>query len=348
MAKTTKQSKRGGRAAGTAPVTKKGRAKKGRAQEVVPAPEPVVVDERINSRAVLVRVSISTWTARRFDKRVTEEVNRKHAATETAGRYNKHLFGGSEYSKAHSAVLAAASAARLAHYENTLPWEDDGWRLVSNANLMEYRKAVAAAARRFEDALKEFLDQYDTLREQARDLLNGMYDPNDYPSRDEVARKFSMRVDYSTLPVSGDFRLDDLPADQITEIRDSIQSRVERGIAEAMRAAWDRLYEPLANIYERLTDPKLNEEGARGAAQRASIREVLIDNALASADVLGRLNITNDPQLEAMRKQVVDALTGLDVKQLREDQEARAEVAQKADAILSAMRGIYGGPEAKE
>lgn len=350
MARTKKQqttdaaSKKG--AARTA-AKRGGRAKQERADEqVAPAPAPTVtVDAGINSRAMLVKVSLSTWTARRFDKKVTDEVNKKHAATETAGRYNKHLFGGSEYSKAHSAVLAAAGAARLAHYENTLPWEDDGWRLIGNANLFEYRKAVAAAAQRFEDARAEFLDQYDELREQARDLLNGMYDPDDYPSREEVARRFSMTVDYSTLPVSGDFRLDDLPADQIAEIRDSIQSRVERGVGEAMREAWNRLYEPLANIHERLTDPKLEQEGARGAAQRASIRDVLIENALASADVLGRLNITNDPQLDAMRKQVVDALTGLDAKQLREDKDARAEVASKADAILAQMRGIYGGPE---
>ena len=72
-----------------------------------------------------------------------------------------------------------------------------------------------------------------------------------------------------------------------------------------------------------------------------------IEAALAEAnanlaDVLTRLNVTDDPDLEAMRKRVADELADLDPKVLREQPKARAKAAKSATAILDAMKGLYG------
>ena len=46
---------------------------------------------KLSDKALLVQLSISQWTARKYDKRATEQVNNANNAAMTAGRYNKSL-----------------------------------------------------------------------------------------------------------------------------------------------------------------------------------------------------------------------------------------------------------------
>src|SRR5690606_3160831 len=117
--------------------------------------------DAIHSRAVLVSLRVSVWTARRFDRRVTEDTNQRHAAGRDAGRYNKNLLGGDVES--HQAVRSAAEAARRVHYENTLPWSDEGWRILPTAHRTRYDEAMRAARRNFESAVDDFVSEYPAL-----------------------------------------------------------------------------------------------------------------------------------------------------------------------------------------
>ena len=68
----------------------------------------------ISARAMLVCLKISAWTARKFDKRVTKEVNEARGASEDAGRYNKMLLPGD--AEAYRTLVKVCNAARGDHY----------------------------------------------------------------------------------------------------------------------------------------------------------------------------------------------------------------------------------------
>ena len=70
----------------------------------------------INSRALLVNLSISTWSARKFDRAISDEIAAQHNAARDAVRANKSLIQGDSY----KALIRAAQAARTAHYFHTL------------------------------------------------------------------------------------------------------------------------------------------------------------------------------------------------------------------------------------
>lgn len=292
----------------------------------------------IHSRAMLVTVGVSVWSARRFDKKVTEEVNREHAASDEAGRYNKHLFA--DKAPSHKEVMRLAGQVRATHYANTLPWDDEGWRLLPSANYDAYTKAMRAIRAEFEAAVEAFLAEYPDLVIAAKDALNGLWKEDDYPGVNEIRRKFSMGIEYSPVPAAGDFRLD-LPADQVLEIERTVKDRVERATQAAMRDAWQRLYDVVKRIHVRLTADKVQADVLTGP-DKASIRNSLIESAQETAEVLARLNATQDPALEALRKRVLDELTQVDAVTLREDRTAREETAAKAAAILDAMKEFYG------
>ncbi len=101
--------------------------------------------KNLTDKAILVNVQISQWTARKFDNKVTSEVNKKHK-TKDAGRFNKILIG-VEHLKEISQI---ANKARTYHYDNTTPWSDSGERLLSNLNYFDYIQNISALQDEFD------------------------------------------------------------------------------------------------------------------------------------------------------------------------------------------------------
>jgi hypothetical protein len=293
----------------------------------------------IHSRAMLVRLSVSCWDGRRFDKKITDEVNNSHAASKDAGRYNKQLLGGKKNAPSHADAVSAGGNARQRFYKETLPWTDEGWRLLPTANYEKFTDAMRKMRTEFEGSVETFLAEYPSLKEAARALLNGMYREEDYPTVEALRGKFRFSIEFSPVPSQGDFRLD-LPADQLEEIERGTASRVEQATKAAMEDAWGRLREVVGKVRERLTG--VQTEGKK-KGQPKIFRDSLIENVAELADVLSRLNVTDDPDLEAMRQRVENELADLEPKKLREDSKARTKAAKSADDILRAMEGLYGG-----
>jgi len=64
-------------------------------------------------------------------------------------------------------------------------------------------------------------------------------------------------------------------------------------------------------------------------------RDSLITNAVELCELLTKLNVTNDSKLEQARKQLEVAMVGVTPKELREDDDLRADTKAKVDQILS-------------
>ncbi|MDA3813714.1 MAG: hypothetical protein PF570_05610, partial [Candidatus Cloacimonetes bacterium] len=109
----------------------------------------------LNDKAMLVYLNISIWTARKYDKKISTEVENKYGADE-AGRYNKILIA----KKNLSNIQKIISSARAFHYENTLPWSDNGGRLLPSANYFGYVKAIQCFKDDFEREVINFLRVY--------------------------------------------------------------------------------------------------------------------------------------------------------------------------------------------
>lgn len=281
----------------------------------------------IHTRAMLCSLRISSWTARKYDKRISEQVNKEHGAASDAGRYNKMLIPADAPS--YKELTRVVSEARDIHYKQTLAWSDEGWRLLPTKNYMTYAPEMRAVKEKFEAALDRFMDDYPTLREAARVRLNGMYRDEDYPSGIDLLNRFLFRIEYSPLPAEGDFRVK-LAGDEIRELESRTSQRIQHAVEEAQKDARDRLYECVSHIYERLSDPT------------AVFRDSLILNAQEMCDMLVRLNVTDDQQLEGLRRAVEQQIATAEPESLRENKRLRAQTAQSAADILEQMRGVYG------
>ena len=133
----------------------------------------------ISDRAMLARLSIRQWTARKLDKRITREVNRQYGAAANAGNYNKMLVD----SPLLAAVEKVRGQAREFHLQNTLPWLDNGARILPAKHFLEYSNVMRGLRERFEAAAAEFSANYSQFVDDARRSLGDLFDPEDYPDR---------------------------------------------------------------------------------------------------------------------------------------------------------------------
>lgn len=278
----------------------------------------------IASSSLLVELSISCWTARKLDKKVSMEVDSAKNTKVKAGNYHKHLLAGSP---ALEAVTKYAAQARLWNNMNSLPWSDNGQRIVTAAQFFGGFKAqLDQHKQNFEELTANFLQQYPTLISAAAFQLGDLFDRNEYPAVEEIAHKFRFHYTVSPVPTAGDFRVDigeQAKAELAQQYTEHFNSRLDT----AMRDIWKRLHECLLHMSDRLTD---GQDG-----QRNRFHATLLSNAEELVGLLHRLNITNDPALEDARQQLSRAISGVDIDDLKEEPAVRDEVRQKVDDILA-------------
>src|SRR5579859_6344982 len=127
----------------------------------------------LNERAMLASLTVSRWQATLTDKKITSEVATAHNVTERrAGRYRKYAIDVS--APTFKAVVSAASDIRHKHYFHTLPWGQDGARILTAKNFETYSADMRKLRLAFEAAADAFADDYPRLHDNAKAELNGM------------------------------------------------------------------------------------------------------------------------------------------------------------------------------
>lgn len=279
----------------------------------------------LNDRALLVQLSISQWTARKFDKRTTKEVADAHGTTTAAGRYNKALLPMNDLL---DHVHKKSTHIRTKYYDNTLPWGIDGTQMLPTSNYLQFMTEFRKERDEWNILVNNFVDNYDTLKDDAKRILGSLYDPADYPSAVDIRAKFHM--DMAVYPVpSTDFRVA-IASEELSRIQQDVERRVKDAEQAALQEVWQRLFDRVKHMAEKLADPK------------AIFRDSMVENAREICALLPRLNFNDDPNLEAMRQQV-EATLLKHPEALRNDPDLRRDTAAEAKAIMDKMSVFMGG-----
>ena len=157
----------------------------------------------LSSRAMLCSLSIGMWSARKHDPEASEEIAQRHGAQADAGRYHKVLLP----KAALAEIQKIVSDARQEHYFMTLPWDDNGYRVLPAAAYMDHTERMRDLSNRFSPAVETLAQQFGQLVEEAKVRLGGLFRPEDYPSPEELRSKFSFDTKVMPLSDAGDFRV---------------------------------------------------------------------------------------------------------------------------------------------
>jgi hypothetical protein len=295
-------------------------------------PTGITPSVALNQRALLCGLKIGQWSPNKKDKEVGREVASQkgvHGITaDKAGKYVTRLIPDSDKL---TRVSEIARAAREAYYQKSLPWSQEGQRIVSAELWLNLNIELLKLKGDFEKAVQEFINEFPTLQAQAQQTLGQLYRVEHYPSQTELLEKFTWEVSVLPVPVGGDFRVD--LGETTTELyKARIQAETEQAVKKAMQDAWKRLREPVQAMAERLGQPD------------AVFKNTLTLNVEEAVNNLAALNLTDDPAFSGIITEVKDKLTGFTPDQLRTDKATRAEVAKDAKSLLDAMSAYFGTP----
>ena len=283
----------------------------------------------IHERALLVSLKLSSWSARKFDAEVTAEVNEQKEAASDASRVNKGLMPqrvkGAKRTEQNSyhQLCSYMTATRNLFYEKTLLWrEDGGERLLPFAAATEFRNMMVERKAEIERLTGVFVREYPALKEANKKKLGKMFQESDYPTVADMRSRFSMHIEYNPIPAADLTARNGMLSELARELNQQHEERLQRAVNNAMGQAWDRLYEVVEHMHERLSTPG------------AIFRDTLVENLREMCNALGPLNATGDPRLEDLRRRAIERLTVHSVDTLRANDIERTRTAEAADALL--------------
>jgi len=277
----------------------------------------------IASSAMLVELSISSWTARKLDKKVSTQVDLDKQTKTRAGNYNKNLLAGTGFL---DTITKYAANARAWHISQTLPWSDNGLRLLPMSNFMTYKQNLTTLETNYQALVDKFIIAYPNLVSAAAFQLGDLFNRDEYPEAEKIVNKFKFTVNYLPVPMAGDFRID-IGEEAKAELIKNCERAYNDRLNNAMKDAWSRLHECLMRMSERLAN---NEKG-----EKKIFRDSLVENAVELVDLLKHFNLTGDTNMELARNELAVAIMNHDADDLRESFVARESVKKKVDDILS-------------
>lgn len=292
---------------------------------------------KLSERAILVTLHTGAWTGSLVDREVTEEVSEANNADKTgAGRYSKQIVAGRFLSTVNSKV----SQIRRTHFALSLPWEDNGARILATRGYENYCQQIRRGRLAIEAAAREFVKGMDVYIDEAKTRLGDMFDASDYPEADEIRERFYVRFDTDKVPESGDFRAS-LTKDQVKAVVTEIEGRTKERIESAMHNCFERVAEVTGKMAEKLRDFEPATGKGKGQRGKAAFRATLVYNVKELAELLPDLNITGDKRLDQLQRDLLKLCDpDMPPEVLRIDAKARKKVADEADRIFKKVKAF--------
>ena len=224
-----------------------------------------------------------------------------------------------------SNVSSAINAVKKYHRTNTVPWDYDGTGVMRSIQYPEYAKVMRGLIDKYHDAVKKYIDNFLSLKNNAMTFLGKLYDEKDYPSEYELNQKFKIDLEVLPIPRANDFRVD-LPAEAMKEIEKKLKDSEEKKMKEAMAKLFKRLYDPVKHMVEELSKDK------------SRIHRSLIGNIEKIVEILPDLNLLEDAALEDLRKEVEEKLCQISIEEIRESNYVKSETKDTAKKLANKIK----------
>ena len=275
----------------------------------------------LSDKAMLAAVHIGMIGLTKKDIDATQVVIDQKNATKNAGNYSKNLIVKEDLKP----ITRIASAARAFHNEMTLPWGENGLRLLPAKKFLDYSKEISNLESKFEMAVADFIADYDTKIKNAEVELGDMFNLEDYPDSSELTSIFTFKKELTNIEDPNDFRVK-LQDSEVEKLKEEIASRINNRQAEAMKELWNRLYEVVSKLVVKLQD-----------SDNPIFRNSLINNIIDMTALLPDLNVMDNADLSTMCNEIQAKLCSLDPVALREKDDLKEEAIKSGKEILETM-----------
>jgi len=278
----------------------------------------------LQEKACLVTLTVKQWTARKLDKRANRDIVCAHGNDVDWTKVSKALLP----DESIKPLRQFCREIRAYHYTMTLPWDDAGARIISTKAYFEYVQQMNTFADEFNVRVERLCQDYENLKAQARQHLNGLFNASDYPKN--VRARFGFETHFSPIPIGDDMRIS-IGQYELDKVRQDIEAQTKELLSSAVGDICERIKTVVSACKDKLADSK------------AVFRDTLITNITDLCGIIPMLNILDDPAIDQLANRMRNELTQVAPDDLRKHPKQRAAVANKAQSILDGMSGLMGG-----
>lgn len=287
-------------------------------------PSPVLADFGCRNVIVKFRSSLNTGNIR--DKKLTAESIQEHGVTGKRLSVRKYIMQGAELNE----VINLIQSARNYLNSKSLPWLDEGIRIVPATHILDLTGEMKDRIRKILVAREKLLLKYEEIIERDKKELNGTFDIADYPSPDSLREKFN--ADIEIRPVATDFRVTGIDAAVQRTIQDQVASSIETAVKEAKHYQLEQVHQLLTHLHDKLS---VKDKGFKVTS---------IENVINACDDIRNLALVDDPEMFKLAESVASVFKNVNADNLRENETERKEVADasfaKLKEIEEAMKGF--------
>lgn len=287
----------------------------------------------ISNSTMLAHLSIGMWNGYKLDKERSAQVTEDAGAAADSARVNKHLVPRESLSR----LVSAANKLRIHFYSQTLPWSDNGDRLLPRLNYVDFMQKHNVLKEEFTAEVDQFCTLlYPSIIAQARFRMGAMFVRDDYPHESQLRQKFDVSFELLPVATAGDFRVE-LDEKQADAIRADIEARTSERIAKAAAEPMRQMLEAVKHFHVRL---KALDESEAGEGRKAPFYAKRIEDLAELAKLMPKLNFTNDPAIDAMCQRVYGLVQGQTPKTLKDNPEERTATMLAAEDIMADIGGF--------
>lgn len=270
---------------------------------------------------MLVSLRMSCWLPGLIDREITEAIAQQHnVRASRAGRYQKYTID--PKTPSYLAVRRALGELRTRFYWHTLPWAHRGVRILPAVSFAQYSDEMRKGSQQFIDCVESFCNEWPRLKTLALAETHGLVKPEDFPAN--VRDRFGVELQVMPIPTVGDFRVamaDEDAARLKAQMQEGVDAQIREALVLATREPYERLYELVKNMCQRLADPD------------GKFHDTLITNVRDLCAVMPALNITGDANLQQVTALAEKMIANIEPQQLRDVPILRERVAVDAAAL---------------
>lgn len=273
----------------------------------------------IKEKAILTSWKMKSWSAIKSDSEISREVERIAGAKSGSYKSTKSLID----PKALSEIKSIYGQSKKYHEAVTMPWFDNGYRILPATKYLEYAGKMREFKSDFEKAVQSISDNYSGYIKQAQLDLGTAFKLHEYPTAYEIEKAFSFNAGFMPLPDFQDFRID-LNDSEISALQKEMKEQQAQAVKAMETDLFNRLYKAVEKIVERLSD---NDN---------TFKDSLFSNLQEVLDIIPEMNITENKELEKLCKAVKKEVLK-DSQSVRDDAKLRGEVAKSAETLLDTL-----------
>lgn len=297
----------------------------------------------LRTRAMLAKLRIELWGNTVADAKVSCEIAEKYKSKPEYGKYVKNKINPVHLEP----IRSCAQKARKLHAYLTSPWMDDGSRLIAAVGHSAHKRQLQHELRdEFYELRLDFRKyKYEMAKEEAREALNGLFNPDDYPPSSVIESHFSYGVSYFPVPSAEDFRVN-LGEEDVMAIKQDIEVQLSTIFEAARVDTFHRIYDLIGETVDKLeefhrvefVDPISGEVKIR---MMKAFQDSLVTNIQRLMDTLPGLNILEDKQLVNLEKEIRSKLTYYSAKDLKAYDDLRETTILQAQGIMAQIKEFF-------